>query len=458
MSMTLAASDAALDEAAIAVFAATFRGELIAPADPRYEEARRVWNSMIDKRPALIARCTGTADVVAALRFARQQGLQIAVRGGGHNVAGNAVNNGGMVIDLSLMKGIQVDPVKRVARAQAGVVWGELDRETQRYGLAIPGGVVSSTGIAGFTLSGGMALTSRKWGLACDNLLAVEVVTADGEVLQASMTEHPDLFWAVRGGGGNFGVVTTFEFRLHPLATVYGGSVSYPFSEARQVLRRYRDFTDAAPDELTAFAGVLPLATGPTFAVAACWCGDPGRGADALAPLASFATPTDVALRAMPYLEMQSLLAPPPIRVAAHARSSILRVLGDDAIDAMVTYGGGTTPPALGVFFLEHLHGAATRAGDTAFSHRSAGHNFAALAFWMEPGDAEGSGAWVRGFSDALAPWFASGVYANYLDEGEDARVRAAYGLAYDRLVTVKRTYDPGNVFRLNQNIDPAAG
>ncbi len=435
--------------------AASLRGRLVRPGDGDYDEARAVWNAAIDRRPAAVARCADAGDVERAIAFARTHDLRIAVRGGGHSFAGKATCDGGLVLDCSPMRDVVVDPGRRVAHVAAGATLADLDAATQAVGLATTMGTAPPTGVAGLTLGGGLGWLMGKYGLACDNLLAAEVVTADGRRVRASADEHPDLWWALRGGGGNFGVLTRFEFRLHPVATVYAGTVCYPFSEARPVLRRYREFTEAAPDELTAFAGLLPRAAGPAFAVIACWCGDPARGADALAPLASFATPTDMDVRAMPYLEMQSLLAPPPIRVAAHARSSFLRTLDDDAIDAMVTCGA-TAPPAIGFWFLEHFHGAAARASDTAFSHRSTGYNFAALALWMEPGDADGSAAWVRGFSDALRPWFASGVYSNYLDAGEDARVRAAYGSAYDRLLSVKRTYDPENVFRLNLNIDPS--
>ncbi len=444
-----------LDAATFRRFAGSLHGRLVLPDDAPYDEARAVWNAAIDRRPAAVARCAQAADVQRAIDFARAHELPIAVRGGGHSFAGKGTCNGGLVIDCSPMKDVAVEPARGVARVGAGCTLGDLDEATQRFGLATPMGTAPPTGVAGLTLGGGLGWVMGRYGLACDNLLAAEVVTADGRRLRASADAHPDLLWGLRGGGGNFGVVTDFEFRLHPLAAVYGGAVTYPFSEARQVLRRYRDFSLAAPDELTAFAGLLPLATGPAFAVAACWCGDVGQGEAALAPLESFGTPNDVSLRAMPYLDMQRLLMPPPIRLATYARSSLMRALDDDAIDVLVRYTE-TLPPAFALFFFEHLHGAATRARDSAFSHRDAGFNFAALASWFEPADADGSGAWVRGLFDALSPFFASGVYSNYLDDGEDARVRAAYGTAYDRLRAVKRAYDPTNVFRLNQNVEPA--
>src|SRR5215468_1982716 len=443
------------DGAVLRRFASSLRGSVVLPDDAGYDDARAVWNASIDRRPAAVARCADVTDVQRAVDFARTHDLRIAVRGGGHGFAGHATCDGGLVIDCSPMRDVTVDVPGRIARVAAGCTLGDLDQATQAFGLASPTGTAPPTGVAGLTLGGGLGWLMGKHGLACDNLLAAEIVTADGQRLRASADEHPDLLWGLRGGGGNFGVVTDFELRLHPIETVYGGYGSYPFAQAAQVVRAYREFTAAAPDELTAFVGVLPLAVGPAFSVAACWSGDPRRGETALAPLRAFGTPDTVALRAMPLLEMQQLLSPPPIRTAAYARSSFLRALDDDAIASMVEYAAAV-PPMLGAFFVEHFHGAATRADGSAFSHRAEAYNFAALAIWTEPEHAEGSAAWVRGFSDAMAPFFGSGVYSNYLSEGEDGRVRAAYGSAYERLRALKRTWDPGNVFRLNQNIDPA--
>jgi FAD/FMN-containing dehydrogenase len=436
-------------------FASSLRGSVVLPDDAAYDDARAVWNAAIDRRPAAVARCADVTDVQRAVDFARMHDLRIAVRGGGHGFAGHATCDGGLVIDCSPMRDVTIDVPGRIARVAAGCTLGELDQATQAFGLASPTGTAPPTGVAGLTLGGGLGWLMGKYGLACDNLVAAEVVTADGQRLRASADEHPDLLWGLRGGGGNFGVVTDFELRLHPIDTVYGGYVSYPFAQAAQVVRAYREFTAAAPDELTAFVGVQPLAVGPAFSVAACWSGDPRRGETALAPLRSFGTPDTVALRAMPLVEMQQLLSPPPIRTAAYARSSFLRALDDDAIAAMVEYAAAV-PPMLGAFFVEHFHGAATRGGDSAFSHRAEAYNFVALAIRVEPEHADGSAAWVRGFSDALSPYFGSGVYSNYLGDGEGARVRAAYGSAYERLRALKRTWDPGNLFRLNQNIDPA--
>jgi FAD/FMN-containing dehydrogenase len=434
----------------------SLHGTLVLPGDDGYDEARAVWNAAIDRRPAGVVRCADETDVVRAVEFARTHDLRIAVRGGGHSFAGKGTCDGGLVIDLAGLKRVEVDPVRRVARAGGGCTLADLDGATQAAGLATTLGTAPPTGIAGLTLGGGLGWLMGRFGLACDNLLAADVVTADGRLLRASAEERPDLLWGLRGGGGNFGVVTALEYRLHPVTTVLGGAVTFPVAEARDVLRFYRDFTQTAPDELTAFVGVLPLATGPAFSIGACWCGDPAAGETVLAPLRRLGTPLADTVRALPYLEMQGLLAPPPVRAASYARSGFLASLSDDAIDALAARAT-KTPPAISLFFLEHLHGAATRVApdESAFCHRAPGYNFAALALWMDPADADASALWVREFFDEMRPCLASGVYSNYLaDEGE-ARVRAAYGAAYDRLVALKRRYDPANVFRLNQNVDP---
>lgn len=446
-----------MSDTAIAQLRASLRGSVVLPDDEGYDDARAVWNAMIDRRPAAIVRCADADDVVRAVEFARNQDLLVAVRGGGHSFAGKATCDGGLVIDLSGMKRVEIDPVGRVARAQGGCTLADFDEATAVLGLATTLGTAPPTGIAGLTLGGGFGWLMGRYGLACDNLIGADVVTADGRRLHASSSEHEELLWGLRGGGGNFGIVTGFEYRLHRVATILGGAVTYPLAQARDVLRFYREYTSSAPDELTAFAGFLPLATGPAFGIAACWSGDRAAGEAALAPLRRFGSPLEDTIRAMPYLEMQALLAPPPLRVASYARSSFVSELSDDAIDAIVEH---TSPdlPALCVFILEHLHGAACRVGaeEAAFSHRAPGHSFVALSFWMDPADADASSAWVRGFFDAMAPFLGSGVYSNYLADEGTARVRAAYGRAYERLVGLKRTYDPANFFRLNQNISPA--
>ena len=443
-------------DAALSRLSSELRGTLVLPSDEGYDEARRVWNATFDRRPAAIARPADSSDVVRAVTFARSQGLAIAVRGGGHSFAGKSTCEGGLVIDCSSMKGVEVDPVRRIARAGGGCTLADFDAATQTHGLAATMGTAPPTGIAGLTLGGGLGWLMGRFGLACDNLIGAEVVRADGSVVRTSATERPDLLWGLRGGGGNFGVVTTFEYQLHPVTTVLGGAMTYPVDRAADVLHLYRDITATAPDELTAIAGFLPLAAGPAFGIAVCWCGDLGAGERALAPLRRLDGLLEDTVRPIPYLEMQALLAPPPLRVGVYARSSFLRELSDGAIEVMAARAVMPTP-VLSVFFLEHFHGRASAAepGDSAFSHRTSGHNFAVMAMWIEPADAAVGGALVRDFFGEMTPFLASGVYSNYLGDEGDARVRAAYGPAWDRLVRLKRAYDPDNVFRLNQNVTP---
>jgi FAD/FMN-containing dehydrogenase len=450
-----------LDEA-VQRISATFLGALLKPGDPGYEEARRVHNGLIDKRPSLIARCRGVADVRDAVQLGRSLGLEIAVRGGGHNPAGRAVTDGGLMIDLSLMKGIHVDVSARSARAEAGVTWGELDRETQVHGLATTGGSVSTTGIAGYTLGGGLGWLMGKCGLAVDNLLSVDIVLADGKVVTASGKEHTDLFWAVRGGGGNFGVATSFEYRLHPVGpTVTGGLIVHPFDKAVSLLRFYRDLTAAAPEELTLYAGLLHAADGSgtrLAAIAACHCGPPERGQEATRALKSFGSPVVDSLGPIPYCQMNSFMdASYPKGAFNYWKSSFLSALTDEAIDAFVD-GYGACPSPMSAVFLEHFHGAATRIRPdaTAFPHRRAGYDYLLIAQWSNPADTERCITWGRASFDRMRPFMAAGRYVNYMDRDETAdQVAAAYGPNYRRLQRVKKKYDPSNVFRLNQNIPP---
>lgn len=443
---------------------AQMAGPVLSPSDAVYEDARRVHNGLIDRRPALVARCHGTADVQAAVRFGRERGLEIAVRGGGHNVAGNAVCDGGLMIDLSAMRGVHVDPRARRARAQGGTTWGDYNRETQLHGLASTGGIVSTTGVGGLTLGGGLGWLMGKHGLAVDSLRAVEVVTATGEVVRASADEHPDLFWAVRGGGGNFGVATWLEYELSPVGpTVTGGLVAHPFSAARDVLRFYRDFTVSLPDELTAFAGVLHAPDGSGTKLAAiivCHAGSLEAGAAAVAPVKRFGTPVMDVIGPMPYTAVNMLFdAGFPRGALNYWKSNFLSALGDAAIDTMIERFAATPSPMSGLL-LEHFHGAATRVGptQTAFPHRSVGYNFLAVGEWMEASATSANIAWARGAYTAMAPHFAAGRYVNYLNADEVAEassVSAAFGPNATRLREVKRRYDPDNVFHLNQNIKP---
>lgn len=449
---------------AAAELAGTFSGQLLKPDDSGYEEARRVHNGLIDKRPALIARCRGVADVVDAFNLAKKLGLQVAVRGGGHNVAGRATIDGGVMVDLTPMKGVHLDPKSRSVRAQGGVTWGELNRETQLHGLAVTGGVVSSTGIAGLTLGGGLGWLMGKYGLALDNLRSVELVTADGSVLRASNDEEPDLFWAVRGGGGNFGVVTSFDYQLHAIGPIVtAGPIVHPIDRARGLLKFYRDKTQSLPDEHTIFATLTHAPDGSGAEVAAlvtCHCGSPLDAENAMRPLKQFGAPILDAVGPTAYCQLNSMLdANYPKGALNYWKSNFLAELSDDAIGAMIE-AFARCPTTMGQLLLEHIHGAAARVGvgDTAFPHRKEGYNFLVLAQWMEPADTSRCIAWARETYEMMQPFFVSGRYVNYLDDDEAGDpVAAAYGPNYRRLQQIKAKYDPKNVFRMNQNIRPLA-
>lgn len=445
-------------------------GPVIGPDDVDYDAARRIWNGAIDRRPACIACCTGVADVVAAVRFARERDLQIAVRSGGHGVGGHAVCDGGLVIDLSPMKGIRVDPVARTARSEAGVLWGELDRETQLFGLATVGGIVTHTGIAGLTLGGGIGWLMRKYGATVDNLVSADVVTAEGKLVSASEEENPDLFWGIRGGGGNFGIVTSFEYRLHAVGPiVLAGPVFYRLEDAPEVLRFYREFIAAAPDELTTIfelsvAPPLPFLPEevhgkPIVMVGACYTGSLDHGAEIVRPLKQFGRPIVDLLEPKPYTALQSMFDPfVPHGWHRYWKSVELPPLTDDAITTLVEHSSAPTSPKSYTIVFQ-LGGALARVGEdeTAFSQRDAAHNVNINAVWTEEGpDAERHIAWARDFFDAMQPHAGGRVYLNFLGEEGGSRVRQAYGARnYERLVELKRAYDPTNVFRLNQNIEP---
>jgi FAD/FMN-containing dehydrogenase len=431
---------------------------LILPGEPEYEKARRIWNGMIDKHPSAIVRCAGVSDVIDAVNFARREGLRVAVRGGGHNVAGNAVCDDGMVIDLSRMKGIWVDPKARTVRAQAGVTWEELDRETAAFGLATTGGLISTTGIAGLTLGGGLGVLMRKHGLACDNLLSAEVVPAEGRFLRASERENPDLFWGLRGGGGNFGVVTSFEFRLRPCTQVLAGLVVHPLGQAEDLLKFYRGFTQRAPDELALYVLMGPSPDGVRIAaIYACYAGDLKEGERVLRPLREFDTPLADTVGPLPYWEAQRLFDPgfPPGQ-NNYWKANFLKGLSDEAIETVVNQFK-RAPSPLSAVALEHLGGAVRRAGRgaTAFAHRDAEYSLLIIGRWVDAMEAEENIAWARGLWSALQPHSLEGVYVNYLGEEGEQRVRAAYGASYERLVALKEKFDPKNFFGLNQNIKP---
>ena len=447
---------------AVIELASKFSGQLLQPTDTGYEEARKVHNGLVNKRPALIARCRGVADVVDAVALARKVNLEVAVRGGGHNVAGRATVDGGLMIDLLPMKGIHVDPSARTARAQGGVTWSELNRETQLHGLAVTGGVVSSTGIAGLTLGGGIGWLMGKYGLALDNLRSVELVTADGRVLRASKDGEADLFWAVRGGGGNFGVATSFEYQLHPVGpTITGGLAAHPFDRARDVLRFFRDFTASLPDEFMVVAGLIHAPDGSGTKLAAmvtCHCGSLAAGETAVRPLKQFGSPVMDAIGPVPYCQLNGMLdAAYPKGALNYWKSSFLAQMSDDAIDTMIECFA-RCPTPMGQLLLEHFHGAVTRVGvsDTAFPHRAAGYNLVVLSEWMASADTDRCIAWARETYATMEPFVASARYVNYLgdDETGDATA-AAYGPNYPRLQELKKKYDPSNFFHMNQNIRP---
>ena len=449
-----------LDGAAVETLGAGLRGRLIRPGDEDYETARKVWNGMVDKRPALIARCAGAADVIQAGNFAKTNDLLVAVRGGGHNVAGSAVCDDGMVIDLSSMKGIRVNPTGRTVRAQPGLTWNEFDRETQAFGLATTGGFLSTTGIAGLTLGGGLGWLMRSYGLACDNLLSVDIVTADGRLLTASATQNQDLFWGVRGGGGNFGVITSFEYRLHPVGPlVLGGAVAHPLPKAKEVFQFYREYTQSAPDELTTYAGLGPSPDGqPVAILLTCYSGPVDKGHQIVRPLREFGPPVADMVAPMPYAALQSMYNPlyPPGRLN-YWKSSFLKELSDDAIGTMIEYFTHAPSPLSGVA-LEELGGAVSRVSkdETAFGERDAHYSLIITSQWIDPAESEKNIRWARDLWEAMQPFAKDTVYVNYLDHDEQTRIKAVYGPEkYNRLVALKNKYDPTNLFRMNQNIKP---
>jgi FAD/FMN-containing dehydrogenase len=452
-----------------AVLRARFSGELILPGDGGYDPCRQVFNGMHDKRPALIARCQSAADVVAAVGFARDQGLEIAVRSGGHSVAGLSVCEGGILIDLAGLKQITVDPEARTARAGGGVLWGEFDAATQAHGLHTPGGRVTTTGVGGFTTGGGYGWTSSKYGLTCDNLLSAQVVLADGRVVTASDREESDLFWGIRGGGGNFGIVTEFEYRLHPLGPlVLAGLTLWPIERAGEVMRAWRDLVDEAPDELSTACAILTAPPEPfvpdaikgqlAIGIIGMYVGDPAEGARVMQPLKDLGPAVDL-IQPMPYTAFQAIIdAAAPKGLRSYWRGEYLASLPDGAIDAFVRHGtslAAAAMPLSQMIVFRVGQGVAAVAEDaTAFSHRDARYLFHPITMWSAPGDDHPLIAASRAFCDAMRPFATGGAYLNFTPED---RVREGYGEAkYERLVALKDRYDPDNLFRLNQNIRPS--
>ena len=460
-----------LDQQAVAGLAETVRGPVLGPGDPGYDDARSIWNALIDRRPALIVQCSGAADVVDAVNFAREQGLTLSIKAGGHNVAGNAVNDGGIVLDLSQMRGVTVDPAARTVRVQGGATWGDCDRETQLFGLAVPGGVVSTTGVAGLTLHGGLGHLRRKHGLSIDSLLSVDIVTADGRFRRASATENEDLFWAVRGAGSNFGVVTSFEFRAHEVGpTVFVGAIFYPLEDAPTILPAWRDFMAEAPEELSSLAICWSIPPHPPFppelhgtpvvAVAAAYCGPVEDGERVVQPLRELAQPVVDASGPWPWLGLQSgfdaIFGKGELR---YWKSRALAGLSEEAIAEILEFAGRRPSPLTDIAIWHH-GGAMSRVGetDTAYGGRDAPFLVTAEANWTDPAQNEEAISWARALWAAMERHSTGGVYLNFpgLGEEEEALARAGYGVNFERLAALKAKYDPDNLFRMNINISPA--
>ncbi|MEO5780401.1 MULTISPECIES: FAD-binding oxidoreductase [Arthrobacter] len=437
------------------------RGQLLAPGHEDYDRARRVFNFMIDRRPAAILRCAGVADVIQGVLFARRQQLPLSIHSGGHGVAGSAVCEGGLMLDLSGMKGMRVNPERRTTQAQAGLLLGEFDHETQAFGLATTLGVVSVTGIAGLTLGGGLGWLNGKYGLACDNVLAADVVTADGELVTASASDHDDLHWALRGGGGNFGVVTSLTYQLHPVNSVLAGGLSFPPEQARDALRFYHAFASVAPDELSMAGSVSRHPEGgPTVSIAVCYCGPFDEGERVLQPLRDFGRHAGGAIGPMSYQAFQS--GPDsgfPSGRQHYWKSSYLKDLSNESIDVLLEFAATSPSPYTGIG-LQQMTGVASRVDPraTAFAHRDRQYDFLILSQWEDRDDSDRNMDWTRRCFDAMRPYLREAVYVNNLGEQEHDRVRDAYGVNYERLAAVKTRYDPENVFRLNHNIVPGVG
>jgi FAD/FMN-containing dehydrogenase len=452
-----------VDTGILAQLAPGFTGRLLQPADAEYEGARRIHNGLVDKHPAIIARCHGVADVSDAVKLARALDLEVSVRGGGHNVAGYAVIDGGLMIDLALMKGIHVDPRARLARAQGGVHWSEFNRETQLHGLATTGGVIGSTGIAGLTLGGGLGWLMGNYGLALDNLRSAEMVMADGSVTRASADENADLFWAIRGGVGNFGIATSFEYALHQVGPlIAGGLVAHPLAKAAEVFKFFREQCASAPDELMLLAGLIHAPDGSgekLVAIVAAHCGSLSDGEQALRPLKAFGPPVMDTMGPIPYCALNALFdASLPRGALNYWKSQFLTGLSDEAIRVLVERFKACESP-MSQIFIENFHGVASRVpvSATAFAMRMTGFNVGIVSQWMDPRQNESCITWCRGTFDELKPFFAAARYVNYLDHDEVGDpVSAAYGPNYSRLRELKTKYDPENLFHTNVNIRPA--
>ena len=460
--MTTRGAEWVLNGAVIDKFASNLRGSLIAPDDQDYEAVRKVWNGMVDKRPALIARCAGAADVLACVRFAREHDLLISVRGGGHSAGGRAVCEKGLMIDLSLMKGIRIDFTGRTARAEPGLRLGEFDRKTQAFGLTTTLGVASDTGIAGLTLGGGYGWLNGRYGLACDNLLEVEVVTAEGQLVKASAEENSELFWGIRGAGANFGIVTSFQYQLHPVGPVVGGFVLYPFIQGKETLRFFHEFSATCPDEVSTVGLLLSTPEGiPAVGIAACHTGSTDEGERILKPLRRFGFPLADLIARRRYTEMQSLFdqnwMPGQLN---YWKTSLMRTPSDAAIEVLLEFAQKRPTPNSVIYF-QQAHGAASRVepSATAFAHRFDHYDAGPWAIWQDRADTDRCIRWARECWEALRPFYEPNAYVNAVDDAisdnDDERVRSAYGANFERLILLKNRYDPTNLFRLNANIRP---
>jgi hypothetical protein len=457
-----AAASSGVEPQKLDALKAALRGQLLGPGDDGYEAARKIHNGMIDRRPAMIARCAGVADVIRAVKFARESELLVSVRSGGHGVAGFAVCEGGMMIDLSQMKSVRVDPTARTAHAQGGATWGDFDDETLAFGLATTGGVARPTGIAGLTVAGGHGYLVRRFGLACDNLVSVDVVTADGRMLKANATENADLFWAVRGGGGNFGIITSFEYRLHPIGPMLGGLLLCPLTKAAGFLRLYDDLMAAAPDELggATVLGTLPDGTKAAVCIPG-WSGPIDEGDSLLRPLRTYGPPIADQIGPMPYAALQSIVEKfNPRGMRNYWKTHYMNGLSNEAIRTLVEYYESVPSPLSHVVVYAIGGGAASRVGDdeTAVAYRNMRYALVLISMWENPSHDERNIRWLRDYWETMKPFAAGGFYINYETDAEADTVKAAYGAKkYERLAILKKKYDPTNLLHFNQNIKPIA-
>jgi len=437
----------------------SFKGKILFEGDVEYDSARQIWNGMIDRKPALIAQCLDKEDIIQAVKFARKNELLVSVRGGGHNVSGNAVCDGGIMIDLSLMKKVEVDTEKKVAHVEMGATWGDFDKATQQFGLSTTGGLITTTGVAGLTLGGGVGWLVRKCGLSCDNLIEAEIITADGNIVKASLQENPDLLWGIRGGGGNFGIVSSITLRLHEVSTVIGGMIIHTRDKSKEAIQFYREFMKTAPEELTLYTALLTSPEGiPIVAFIGCYCGDIEKGEAVMKPLHEFGTPVADLIQPIPYLQMQSMLdAGFPKGNRYYWKSGFLKELSDDVIDVIVSHMESNPSPGSATI-LEMYGGVASHEpeGGSAYPHRQSEFDLVIISNWPDKQEDDKNIHWTRNIWEALQPYLSHKAYVNALGvEGAD-RVKEAYGDNYQKLAELKRKYDPDNFFRMNQNIPPA--